>query len=39
MCLFKNHLANLYPDSLMLLSVNNEDNTEGDISEMGQNLA
>ena len=39
MRLFKNTLSVVYPDSLFLSSIANEDNTEGDISEMGRNLA
>lgn len=39
MRLFKNTLNVLYPESLFLSSVANEDNTEGDIAEMGRNLA
>ena len=39
MRLFKNTLTVAYPDSLFLCSNSNEENTEGDISEMGVNLA
>ena len=39
MRLFKNTLSVVYPESLFLSSMANEDNTEGDISDMGRNLA
>jgi len=39
MRLMKNTLAMLYPDSIFLSSTCNEDNTEGDINEMGVRLA
>lgn len=39
MRLFKNTLSIVYPDCLCLSSTSNEDNTEGDIAEMGRNLA
>jgi len=39
MRLMKNNLALLYPDSIFLCSTSNEDNTEGDINEMGIRLA
>lgn len=39
MRLFKNTLSVVYPDSLFLCSVSNEENTEGDIADMGKNLA
>jgi len=39
MRLMRNNLALLYPDSIFLSSICNEDNTEGDISEMGIRLA
>eukprot|EP01016_Furgasonia_blochmanni_P032969 TRINITY_DN3411_c0_g2_i1.p1 TRINITY_DN3411_c0_g2~~TRINITY_DN3411_c0_g2_i1.p1 ORF type:complete len:778 (-),score=192.07 TRINITY_DN3411_c0_g2_i1:19-2352(-) len=39
MKLFKNNLSILHPDALFLCSSANEDNTEGDIGEMGERLA
>lgn len=39
MRLMKNNLALLYPTAVFLSSTANEDNTEGDISEMGIRLA
>lgn len=39
MRLFKNTLSVVYPDSLFLASMANEENTEGDIGEMGKALA
>merc|ERR1719336_1500802 len=39
MRLMKNNLALLYPDAIFLCSISNEDNTEGDITDMGQRLA
>merc|ERR1712039_665715 len=39
MRLMKNNLALLYPDAICLCSTSNEDNTEGDINEMGIRLA
>jgi len=39
MRLMRNNLALLFPDSIFLSSICNEDNTEGDITEMGIRLA
>lgn len=39
MRLMRNNLALLYPDSMFLSSTCNEDNTEGDINDMGIRLA
>jgi len=39
MRLMKNNLALLYPDAILLCSTSNEDNTEGDVNEMGIRLA
>mmetsp|Transcript_90208 Transcript_90208/g.232867 ORF Transcript_90208/g.232867 Transcript_90208/m.232867 type:complete len:792 (-) Transcript_90208:64-2439(-) len=39
MRLMKNNLSLLYPDGIFLCSTCNEDNTEGDITEMGIRLA
>ena len=39
MRLFRNQIAMLYPDSVILLSTSNEEQTEGDILEMGERLA
>mmetsp|Transcript_139652 Transcript_139652/g.260414 ORF Transcript_139652/g.260414 Transcript_139652/m.260414 type:complete len:806 (+) Transcript_139652:96-2513(+) len=39
MRLMKNNLAMMYPDAIFLMSNVNEDNTEGDMSEMGIRLA
>ncbi|CAE7568515.1 FAM135A [Symbiodinium natans] len=39
MRLMKNNIALLYPDAIFLCSQSNEDNTEGDFSEMGIRLA
>ena len=39
MRLFRNQIALLFPDSVILLSQSNEDQTEGDIMEMGERLA
>lgn len=39
MRLMKNNIALLYPKAMFLMSNVNEENTEGDIMEMGQNLA
>jgi hypothetical protein len=39
MRLFKNNLSVVYPDALFLCSSSNEDGTDGDITNMGKNLA
>lgn len=39
MKLLKNHLNFLHPESMFLCSSINEDNTEGDIADMGEKLA
>merc|ERR1719487_2710204 len=39
MRLMKNNVALLYPDAIFLCSSSNEDNTEGDMNEMGIRLA
>jgi hypothetical protein len=39
MRLMKNNIALLYPDAIFLCSTSNEENTEGDISDMGIRLA
>lgn len=39
MRLFKNNIALLYPNHLLLCSKVNEDYTDGDIGEMGKKLA
>jgi hypothetical protein len=39
MRLMKNNVALLYPDAIFLCSNSNEDNTEGDMNEMGIRLA
>lgn len=39
MRLIKNHISVLYPEALLLLSVENEGKTEEDITELGLNLA
>jgi len=39
MRLMKNNVALLYPDAIFLCSTSNEENTEGDISDMGIRLA
>merc|ERR1712100_92278 len=39
MRLMKNNIALLYPDAIFLCSNSNEDNTEGDMTEMGIRLA
>merc|ERR1719408_953918 len=39
MRLMKNNIALLYPDAIFLCSNSNEDNTEGDMNEMGIRLA
>lgn len=39
MRLMRNNIALLYPDSMLLSSTCNEDNTEGDINDMGIRLA
>lgn len=39
MRLLKNNLSLLHPDAMFLASEYNEDKTEGDIFEMGENLA
>merc|ERR1712110_197117 len=39
MRLIKNNVALLYPDAIFLCSTSNEENTEGDISDMGIRLA
>lgn len=39
MRLFKNNLALVYPDAIFLVSSSNEDNTDGDLNEMGIRLA
>jgi hypothetical protein len=36
---FKNQIACLYPNSLFLMAISNEDKTDGDILEMGDRLA
>ncbi len=35
----RNQIAEAYPDSVILLSSANENNTDGDIMEMGERLA
>jgi len=37
--LFSNNITIKHPDALLLLSSCNEDNTDGDITEMGERLA
>jgi len=37
--LFSNNITIKHPDALLLLSSSNEDNTDGDIMEMGMRLA
>lgn len=39
MRLFKNNLAVVYPDAIFLMSNANEDNTDGDMNEMGIRLS
>ena len=39
MRLLKNNLSILHPDGIFLSSQSNEEQTEGDILEMGQKLA
>jgi Putative serine esterase (DUF676) len=39
MRLLKNNISLLYPETVFLLSTSNEDQTDGDISEMGLRLA
>lgn len=39
MRLFKNNLALIYPDTIYMVSTSNEDNTDGDLHEMGIRLA
>jgi hypothetical protein len=39
MRLFKNNLALVYPDAIFLMSNANEDNTDGDMNEMGIRLS
>jgi pimeloyl-ACP methyl ester carboxylesterase len=39
MRLFKNNLALVYPDAIFMVSSSNEDNTDGDLNEMGIRLA
>ncbi|EAR94467.2 serine esterase, putative (macronuclear) [Tetrahymena thermophila SB210] len=39
MKMLKNYLNYMHPEAMFLCSVYNEDNTEGDIDEMGKNLA
>lgn len=39
MRLMKNNISLLYPDTVVLCSTSNEENTEGDISDMGIRLA
>ena len=39
MKLLKNHLNLLHPESMFLCSTINEEDTEGDIDEMGEKLA
>lgn len=39
MRLLKNNLAILHPDGIFLSAISNEDQTEGDILEMGVRLA
>lgn len=39
MRLLKNHISVLYPEALLLLSVDNEGKTEDDIFTLGKNLS
>jgi hypothetical protein len=39
MKLIKNHVSLLHPESLLLISVQNEDKTDNDISDLGKELA
>lgn len=39
MKLIKNHVSLLHPESLLLISVQNEDKTDNDIQELGRELA
>jgi hypothetical protein len=39
MKLLKNHINLLHPEAMFLCSSINEDNTEGDIADMGERLA
>lgn len=39
MKLLRNHLNYMHPEAMFLCSSINEDNTEGDISDMGEKLA
>lgn len=39
MRMLRNQIAFSYPDSVILMSVSNEDKTDGDIMEMGERLA
>lgn len=39
MRLLKNHISVLYPEALLLLSVENEGKTDEDINSLGKNLA
>jgi hypothetical protein len=39
MRLLKNNLSIMHPDAIFLSSSANEENTEGDIMEMGERLA
>lgn len=39
MRMFRNQIAESYPDSVILMSTANEDQTDGDIMEMGERLA
>lgn len=39
MKLLRNHLNYLHPEAMFLCSSINEDNTEGDIGDMGEKLA
>lgn len=39
MKMLKNYLNYMHPEAMFLCSIYNEDNTEGDIDEMGKNLA
>ena len=39
MKLFKNYISLAHPEAMFLCSSSNEDNTEGNIAEMGEKLA
>jgi len=39
MKLFKNYISLAHPEAMFLCSSTNEDNTEGDIAEMGEKLS